>query len=300
MKKHYLLLKFLFILCVFLFAGSNVLAVCRPGYSPFGLGNQCCMPAVTGMAVDYCPNGEIPSGGQCCYLDSGGTGGINYVFTDVFISGIGPVNLQTGQTVNGTLVIEVICLGDSGSGSPGIDFGDGSPEEQLGSACLCVSVDTNPGGGPLGLGDAKVATVRCDYSFSHTYNNAGTFTVIPRSINSTGGAIGTTGLPETVYVSDAATPAPAPGRNTINPLMADTVIDVVRDITNRVFIYLSALAVLFVVIGGVTIMTAAGMPTQVTRGRKIVMFTIIGYALIILARGIATLIFRILDVNVTF
>ncbi len=229
---------------------------------------------------------------------------ITYSIANVFISEISPTNLSIGQTVNGQLVIEVTCLNDQYSGTPSIDFGDGSVEEQSGGSCLCVSVSSSSGSGPLGLGDAEVKKVRCSYPFSHAYNNAGTFTVIPKTTSSTiGGSVTTgsssTGQRETVTVAERATPAPIPG-GSINPLVATTTVGLIKDITDRIFIYLSALAVLFVMIGGFNILTAAGSPTQVTKGRKIIVFTIIGYALILLARGIALLIVRILGINVVF
>ncbi|MBU1045543.1 pilin [Patescibacteria group bacterium] len=227
-----------------------------------------------------------------------------YGYGIVFISDIGPTNIQTGYTVNGILIIEGHCFGDVSNMEtfhPIINFGEAppphasAPDEPLeGEPCICVPrVDST-------WDDQTI--IRCSYNFSHTYTRSGTFTVTPKgsssSVIGSSPAVDFTGSPETVYVTAAS--IPTPHGNDLNPLVATGTAELIRQLTDRIFIYFSALAVLFVIIGGFTILTAAGSPTQVTKGKKIVLFTIIGYALILLARGIALLIVKILGINVTF
>ncbi|MBU4078280.1 hypothetical protein KKE85_01525, partial [Patescibacteria group bacterium] len=110
-------------------------------------------------------------------------------FAVAFISEIGPTNIQTGDTVNGTLIIEASCYSGAVGGAvffkPIINFGEApppsatAPDEQLeGGPCVCVN-DSN---------DTSLKTVRCSYNFSHTYSRTGTFAVIPKTSYSSFGS----------------------------------------------------------------------------------------------------------------
>ena len=56
--------------------------------------------------------------------------------------------------------------------------------------------------------------------------------------------------------------------------------------------------VLLIMIGGFTIMTAAGNPEKITKGRKIIIYAIIGFAIMAISRGILALIYLILGINI--
>jgi hypothetical protein len=77
-----------------------------------------------------------------------------------------------------------------------------------------------------------------------------------------------------------------------------TTAELIEKITNLVFYVISGLAVLFIIIGGYFILTSAGSPGQVRRGRQVILYTFIGYAVILVARGIVALIYEMLGVNI--
>lgn len=258
---------------------------------------------------ETCDDGNTASGDGCsssCQTEGGGgptpiqpptqTGSFE---SNAFISEINPTNLLAGQTVNGTIGIRVTCFRTSVMGTPFIDFGEGAGFECVSIStgedangnimyvCPLCTCDSNPE-------DTEEKIVDCTYPFSHTYNTAGTFLVSPQEFNT-----GSIGLSETVTVS-AVPPAPTPGGGSgINPLEAMTAAELVNTIVDVVFYILTSLAVALVIFGGITIITAAGSPTQLTKGKQIIIYTIIGYALILAARGIVGLVFQVLDVSTT-
>ncbi|MEK7616402.1 MAG: pilin [Patescibacteria group bacterium] len=96
----------------------------------------------------------------------------------------------------------------------------------------------------------------------------------------------------------AAFAACDPNKDLCNPLSSDDftvlvgkVISFIKDLV------LYALAPLMVVIGGFQIMTAGGNPEQVTKGRKTVMYALIGIVVVLLAEGLVSLIKDILGVT---
>lgn len=213
---------------------------------------------------------------------------------NVYIIDISPKNLTAGEFVKGTIKIEVTCSGDSSvEALPSIDFGD--TIESLGRVCHCFTSTL------FGL-SGEPRTVNCDFDFSHTYNSAGTYSVVP-SVSWGPGGVGPVagggrklGPSETVTVLEEATTAPA--TDVWNPLMATTTGGVVTSVTNIIFYIISALAVLLVMIGGFIILTAGGSPTQLAKGKKIIIFTIVGYAIMAISRGIIALIYKMLGMNI--
>lgn len=61
-------------------------------------------------------------------------------------------------------------------------------------------------------------------------------------------------------------------------------------IADYLLAFVAALAVLFIIIGGLQLMTSRGNQTQTTRGKKTLTYAVIGLVLIILARVIFSLI----------
>ena len=79
-----------------------------------------------------------------------------------------------------------------------------------------------------------------------------------------------------------------------NPLKYDTLDELVRGIINFIFWVATAAAPLMIVIGAFYFLTSAGNPQQVDTGKKIILYTLIGYAIIFVSYGLITVIKDIL------
>jgi len=138
----------------------------------------------------------------------------------------------------------------------------------------------------------------CTRNAWHSYDSPGDYKVkISCGYYSTSGSTG--GIlkdEEIVKVSEAPEPSP-PDSDEINPLETTTLEGIAQSLTGLVFYVLSGLAVLFIMIGGFFIITAGGNPERINKGRKIILFTIIGFVIIAVARGIRALIYQIMEVT---
>lgn len=63
-------------------------------------------------------------------------------------------------------------------------------------------------------------------------------------------------------------------------------LNTIYNITNWIFIFLVALAGVFVIIGAMTILTAAGDPNKVSSGRGYIMYAMVGLLIAFLARAV--------------
>jgi len=72
-----------------------------------------------------------------------------------------------------------------------------------------------------------------------------------------------------------------------NPLEADTLADVVAAIAGFIFIIGVAIVPVMVLLGAFYLMTSAGDPAKVKKGRDCIMWAAIGLAIILLAKGIS-------------
>ena len=84
-----------------------------------------------------------------------------------------------------------------------------------------------------------------------------------------------------------------------NPLNASTLEELVEGIINFIFWVATALAPLMIVIAAFYFVTSAGNPKQIETARKIILYTLIGYAIILLSKGFILVLRDILGVNVT-
>ena len=82
-----------------------------------------------------------------------------------------------------------------------------------------------------------------------------------------------------------------------NPLSGDTFEAVVNSLINFIFGISLALVPLMIVIGGVLFVTAGGNETQVTQAKKIILLTVVGFSILLLSKGIMSLIESILKVK---
>jgi hypothetical protein len=70
-----------------------------------------------------------------------------------------------------------------------------------------------------------------------------------------------------------------------NPIDADTFEELIENVITFIFNVALALVPLMIVIAGVYFVTAAGNPAQVEKAKGIILYTLIGFIVIILARG---------------
>jgi magnesium-transporting ATPase (P-type) len=83
-----------------------------------------------------------------------------------------------------------------------------------------------------------------------------------------------------------------------NPLGEGTQFeDIIDRIIDFIFKIAIVLAPLMVVIGGFMIVTAAGNPQQVARARNLLIWTAIGFAIVLLSKGIIVIIKQLLGIQ---
>ncbi|MDP2735962.1 MAG: pilin [bacterium] len=75
-----------------------------------------------------------------------------------------------------------------------------------------------------------------------------------------------------------------------NPLQTTDFTDIVNNILTLVFNFAIIIAPLMIVIAGILFVTAGGNPAQITKARQILIWTFVGFALILLARGLIAII----------
>ena len=78
------------------------------------------------------------------------------------------------------------------------------------------------------------------------------------------------------------------------PTAATSFQEVFNNILAWLFGLSLALAPLMIIIGAFVMVTSAGDPKRAANGKKIILYTIIGFSIILLARGISALVYRIL------
>jgi hypothetical protein len=79
-----------------------------------------------------------------------------------------------------------------------------------------------------------------------------------------------------------------------NPINADTFEELINNIITFIFNIALALVPLMIVIAGVYFVTAAGNPAQVEKAKGIILYTLIGFIVILLARGFVEFLKQIL------
>lgn len=82
-----------------------------------------------------------------------------------------------------------------------------------------------------------------------------------------------------------------------NPLKYDTFQELIDNLINFIFILAIAITPIMIVIGAFYLMTAAGNPERVEQAKKIILYTVVGLAIVLLARGLSAVIRQILGVK---
>lgn len=81
-----------------------------------------------------------------------------------------------------------------------------------------------------------------------------------------------------------------------NPLMACDFQELINIIINYIFWIAVVLAPLMILIAAFYLITAGGNPERVRTATRIIMYTLIGFAIILLAKGLVSLIINILGI----
>ena len=74
-----------------------------------------------------------------------------------------------------------------------------------------------------------------------------------------------------------------------NPLAVSTVPELINKIIDIIFTLSLWVAPLLIIVAGVMFVTATGNPTQIKNAQSLILWTLIGLVVIILAKGIITL-----------
>ena len=82
-----------------------------------------------------------------------------------------------------------------------------------------------------------------------------------------------------------------------NPLASDSLTDLIDGIINFIFWVATVLAPLMIVIAAFYFVTSAGNPNQIAIAKKIILYTLIGYAIILLSKGLIIILREILGVT---
>jgi len=83
-----------------------------------------------------------------------------------------------------------------------------------------------------------------------------------------------------------------------NPLQYETFGELINAIIRFIFNIAIVVAPLMVIIGAFYILTAAGDPKKVGSGKNIILYTAIGLAIILLARGLISMIESVIGVKI--
>ena len=103
-----------------------------------------------------------------------------------------------------------------------------------------------------------------------------------------------------LILSSLILPAGALAQGTIeidNPLTANNFQDIVDNLLDFIFKIAVVLVPLIVVFGGFLVLTSAGNMEQFEKGKKTIIWAAVGFGIILLSKGILTIINQILGVK---
>jgi len=83
-----------------------------------------------------------------------------------------------------------------------------------------------------------------------------------------------------------------------NPLKAKTFGGLINNLITFIFWIALALFPLMIVIAGIYFVTAAGNPEQIEKAKSIILYTLIGFIVILVAKGFIELLKQVLEVKV--
>jgi len=79
-----------------------------------------------------------------------------------------------------------------------------------------------------------------------------------------------------------------------NPLGATKLEDIIDNLINFIFTIAIIVVPLMIIIGGFLLATAGGNPQQIDRAKKLILWTLIGLAILLFAKGIVSVIKQLL------
>ncbi len=82
-----------------------------------------------------------------------------------------------------------------------------------------------------------------------------------------------------------------------NPISATSFTQVVTSLTNFLFLIAVPLTAIMALIGGFQMITAGGDPEKFSKGRKTLTYAVIGFAVVLLAGGLAAIIQNLLSLK---
>jgi len=84
-----------------------------------------------------------------------------------------------------------------------------------------------------------------------------------------------------------------------NPINYDTIAELVEAIINYVWLLGIVAAPLVIIIGGFMLLTSGGNPTKLEQAKKVMLYGVIGFAIILTVKGLIALIKGVLGVKET-
>jgi type IV secretion system pilin len=79
-----------------------------------------------------------------------------------------------------------------------------------------------------------------------------------------------------------------------NPLKAGTIQELIENISGFLFGVAMAVAVIVIVLAGIKFVTAGGEPAKIEEAKKMILYSVIGVAIMILANGLIQIIRNVL------
>jgi len=148
--------------------------------------------------------------------------------------------------------------------------------------------------GPMSL--STIPCTNCTTSINYTFPSDGSFVVWARCTN---GVETQNGLGVTINVADVGggpTTVPIGPIAFPNPLGATSFTDLVKNIIDFLFTMAVIVAPVLLVIAGVIFMTAAGDPSRVSTARRMLLWTVIGFGIILISKGLVEVLRAILGI----
>lgn len=82
-----------------------------------------------------------------------------------------------------------------------------------------------------------------------------------------------------------------------NPIKAKTFLEIIDNVINFLMVASVPALIIFIIWGAFNILTAGGNPNKVKTGRDIILYAVIGFAVILISKGVAALVISILGAN---
>ncbi len=79
-----------------------------------------------------------------------------------------------------------------------------------------------------------------------------------------------------------------------NPLPSDNIIEIINNILNYLIYISIPILALMILWGGFQILYARGAPANITKGRETIQWAVIGFVIILISKGVALIVLRIL------